>query len=121
MTKRFFYLIMPALLMAALAAAQQGGSAAAAKVSRLADGHPDLSGIWSYAIELPPTALKKQVNGKVIVNTLDQSARRSAQTPIPGALASTPKPSYKPEFLERVKYLSDNESKVDKVFYCGKP
>jgi hypothetical protein len=112
--------MMLVVTLAALAAAQPSGSAAA-KISRLADGHPDLSGIWSYAIDLPPTALKKVVNGKVIVNAVDQSARRPARTAVPGALPSTPTPSYKPELLEKVKYLSDNESKVDKVFYCGKP
>jgi hypothetical protein len=34
---------------------------------------------------------------------------------------STRAPSYKAEFQERVKFLSDNESKTDPVFYCGRP
>jgi len=126
MTQRFLFLILTVALLAApgfrqKAFGQQTGSAAPAKVARMADGHPDLSGTWSYAIDLPPTALKKQVNGKVVVNTLDQSARRPARTAVPGALASTPTPSYKPELLAKVKNFSDNESKLDKVFYCGKP
>jgi len=120
MTKQFVFLISLGLLMAALAAGQPAGGSAA-KTPRLADGHPDLSGIWSYAIELPPGALKKEINGKVVVTTVDQSARHPAGTAIAGALPSTPKPAYKPELLAKVKYLSDNESKLDKVFYCGKP
>jgi hypothetical protein len=120
MTQRFFFLITLLLLAAALVSAQPGSSASA-KTPRLADGHPDLNGIWSYAIDLPPTALKKEVNGKVIVNALDQSARRPARTPVTGALPSTPAPSYKPDLREKVKHLAENESKLDKVFYCGKP
>jgi len=30
-------------------------------------------------------------------------------------------PSYKPEFQAKVKHLSDNESKLDPVFYCDRP
>jgi hypothetical protein len=83
--------------------------------------HPDLSGIWAFSIDLPPTALKRQANGAVSVKGIDQSGRRPAQAAIPGALPSTPAPAYKPEFQEKVKNLSENESKLDPVFYCGKP
>ena len=40
---------------------------------------------------------------------------------IPGALPWDKAPSYKPEFLEKVKFNATNESKVDPVFYCDKP
>jgi hypothetical protein len=94
---------------------------AAAKVRRMPDGHPDLSGTWAYGIGLPPGALKKVVDGKVTVSKLDQSARQQPRGDVPGALPWTPAPSYKPEFQEKVKYLAANESKQDSVFYCGKP
>lgn len=94
---------------------------AAAKVRRLPDGHPDLSGTWAYGIGLPPGALKKVVDGTVTVSKLDQSARQQPRGDVPGALPWTPAPSYKPESQEKVKYLAANESKQDSVFYCGKP
>ncbi len=109
--------IFSSLLPVVAAAAPSTGSSA----KRTADGHPDLSGLWQFAIDLPPAALKKEVNGKVAVNTLDQSARQPAKAAIPGALPSTAAPSYKPEFQQKVKDLLDHESKTDEVFYCGKP
>jgi hypothetical protein len=83
--------------------------------------HPDLSGVWSYAIDRAPTALKKEVNGTVTIQKIDQSARHGDATSARGVQPSTPKPSYKPEFEAKVKNLFDNESKLDPVFYCGKP
>jgi len=60
-------------------------------------------------------ALKKGVRWESLDQELDQSSRRPAKTPVPGALPSTAAPSYKPEFQVKVKYLSENESKVDQV------
>lgn len=117
MTHRLIWIVAAALAIAGLASAEENQS----KAARLADGHPDLSGIWSYAIDLPPVGLKKEVNGSVSVKIIDQSARRGAKEPVPSALPWTPTPSYKPEFQAKVKYLADNESKTDEVFYCGKP
>src|SRR5947207_6053615 len=109
--KRFFYIMVTALLLLpALAGAQKPAAA-----------HPDLSGLWLFSIDLPPTALKKEVNGNVEIKKIDASGRRPAKSDVAGALPSTPAPSYKPEFQAKVKQLSDNESKLDPVFYCGKP
>ena len=82
--------------------------------------HPDLSGVWSYAIDLPPVAIKKAVNGKVAIQNVNHGAT-VATTAVRGALPSTPEPSYKPELRAKVKDLFDHESKTDQVFYCGKP
>jgi hypothetical protein len=81
--------------------------------------HPDLSGIWSYAIDLPPAAIKKQVNGSATVQKVNRGV--TVAKTVKGALPSTPAPSYKPELLAKVKDLADHESKTDEVFYCGKP
>jgi len=83
--------------------------------------HPDLSGVWTYAIDVAPSALKKEVNGKVEIKTVDQSARHGDAESVRGALPSMRTPSYKPEFLAKVKNLADHESRTDPVFYCGRP
>jgi hypothetical protein len=121
MTHRLVFVFSAALLLAGLATADKKDSATTPKAPRAADGHPDLSGIWAYAIDLPPVTLKKEINGKVSTTDIDQRAAKPAQKPVPGALPSTSAPSYKPEFREKVKDLFDNESKMDEVFYCGKP
>ena len=83
--------------------------------------HPDLSGTWLFSIDLPPLAIKRQVNGAVSVKGIDASGRRDAKGSVPGALPSAAEPSYKPEFRAKVKDLFDHESKTDPVFYCGRP
>src|SRR5262245_13385199 len=83
--------------------------------------HPDLSGVWTYAIDRAPSALKKEVNGAVTLRTIDQSARHGDASSIRGVLPSTPKPSYKPAYQARVNELADNEIKLDPVFYGGNP
>ena len=121
MRYRIVFVVVAALMLAGLATADEKAGAATNKEPRAADGHPDLSGTWAYAIDLPPVVLKKQVNGSVSTKSIDQSWREPAKTPVRGALPSTPAPSYKPEFREKVQHLFDNESKLDPVFYCGKP
>lgn len=87
------------------------GIASAQKTS-----HPDLSGVWQFGIDLPPTGLKTESGFK----TVDQSARHGT-APVQGALPSTEAPVYKPEFRQKVKDLEAHESKTDPVFYCGRP
>jgi hypothetical protein len=82
--------------------------------------HPDLSGTWTFGIDLPPGDLVKVVDGKVTRTHWDGTTRHRAND-IAGALAWEKAPSYKPEFQEKVKYLAANESKTDPVFYCDKP
>src|SRR5205809_4358227 len=81
---------------------------------------PPRSG-WAFGIDLPPIGATKVVDGKVIRATVDQSARHSISNDVPGALPWTKAPTYKPEFQEKVKHLEANESKLDGVFYCGRP
>jgi len=128
---RTLALATAALLPAALAYSEESASSATAakaktnsassKTRRTADGHPDLSGSWTFGIDLPHGDLVKVVNGKVTRTHYDQSARHHASDDVPGALPWEKAPSYKPEFQEKVKYLAANESKVDPVFYCDKP
>jgi hypothetical protein len=115
------FIFSEALLVCGEATADKKDSANPTSVPRAADGHPDLSGIWAYAIDLPPVTLKKEINRKVTITEIDQTAAKPATRQIPGALPSTPAPTYKPEFQQKVRDLFDNESKTDEVFYCGKP
>jgi hypothetical protein len=85
----------------------------------LAQGHPDLSGTWANVASLPLNNLARAENGAVSNTAPDRGVVRPAV--VAGALESTRTPSYKPEFQERVKFLSENESKTDPVFYCGRP
>jgi len=94
--------------------------APAPNVHRTADGHPDLSGLWSFAISIPPGALVRVVDGQKTVSKAEQSARYF-QAELAGALPWTKEPSYKPEFRAKVAELAAHESKVDPVFYCGRP
>ena len=118
MRKVLFGLLGCGILFSGITQAQQTGSASS---KRAAGAHPDLSGVWAYAIDRAPSALRTEANGKVTLRTIDQSARHGNATSTRGALPSTPKPSYKPAYQAKVKELSDHESKLDPVFYCGKP
>jgi len=109
MTKTLFCAVSVAAILPVFAVAETPKAA-----------HPDLSGIWAYAIDLPPGAIKKQVNGSATIQKVNRGAT-VATAAIKGALPSTPAPSYKPEFQAKVKDLFDHESKTDEVFYCGKP
>ena len=103
---------------AATAASNAAPNAGVPKIRRTADGHPDLSGIWALSTAIPIDGLKRVVDGKATTSTFDRPRRR---VEVQGALAATQAPEYKPEFRDKVKYLSDNESKTDPVFYCARP
>jgi hypothetical protein len=123
MMKRNIAIVVTAgLLTMNIAGAQQKATPAAAvsNIRRVADGHPDLSGTWSFAAAIPPGTIAKVTDGKKTVLKADQSAR-FLQAELPGALPWTKEPSYKPELRAKVADLAAHESKVDAVFYCGRP
>ncbi len=104
------------LLASAVVSAQQSAGANRATAKR-----PDLSGTWLSGQFVASFGLKRQDNGTVKTAEVDRSARLPPPAVVPGALPSTPEPSYKPEFQARVKDLIDHQSKTDPVFYCGRP
>ena len=82
----------------------------------------DLSGTWQLAQAVSTSTLRREGPDGVVSNTtIDRGAMVDAGVPVPGALPSTEAPSYKAEFREKVTFLFDNQSKVDAVFYCGRP
>src|SRR5262249_15650017 len=131
MTRGIIGLAALGLLVTGLAAAQQkttpstnaaaGERGTTSSVRRTADGHPDLSGNWTYAIDIAPVALKRVVEGKVTTTKIDQSARHRAFENVPGGLPWTKTPSYKPEFQEKVKDIEAHQTQTDGVFQCGRP
>jgi hypothetical protein len=89
-------------------------SAAAAKPTpRTADGRPDLSGMWYRRVAGPLT----ERQGKSIVITPNTSGAGSGRVPAynPGT------PKYKPQYLAKVKELTDDQINVDPSFHCGPP
>jgi hypothetical protein len=126
MKRNFAIVFAVGFLTVNVAVAQQKESiaakppAAVSKNHRTADGHPDLSGLWTFAISIPPGAISKVVNGQKTVLQVDRSARY-LQAEVPGGRPWTREPSYKPELRAKVADLAARESKVDAVFYCGRP
>jgi len=118
MRKTFFSLFACAVLVTGVALGQQTGGASAKRATGV---HPDLSGVWSYAIDRAPFVLKKEANGVVTTQKIDQSARHGDATSLPGVQPSSQIPAYKAEHQAKVKDLFDHESKLDPVFYCGRP
>jgi hypothetical protein len=76
---------------------------------RTADGHPDLSGLWTNRGNGHLSA--RTDDGSVLFDFGGNNAARPA--PAPGAAAPAPpaplaEPSYKPEFMAKVKAITDN-------------
>jgi hypothetical protein len=118
MTSIRFHVLAVAVMVVGVGAAQFG----IAQEKRASGARPDLSGVWTYAIDLAPVTLKKtQPDGNVEIKRLDQSARYGDTSAVAGVRPYTQAPSYKPEFQAKVKQLDDRQSKTDPVFYCGKP
>ena len=118
MTRRIVGLLAAGAFMLATLAYSQTPSS---KLRRTADGHPDLSGNWTFGIDLPHGDIVKVVDGKSSRLHYDQSARHHINEDVAGALPWEKAPAYKPELQEKVQYLLANESKTDPVFYCDKP
>jgi len=65
-------------------------------VSTFAQARPDLSGVWSFTIDLPPTKLKVENGGKAEFKVIDRGLAAPRDAAIKGALPFTKEPAYKP-------------------------
>src|SRR5579871_5487801 len=88
-------------LLAAQSIAQKpapdANGSATMQIRRAADGHPDLSGLWSVATALPFGGLRRTVNGEATTASFDNSGRNRIRATVKGALPWTAAPEYKPE------------------------
>jgi len=95
---------------------------------RAADGRPDLTGIWVANATSRSTAAP-QPNGSVqvylAVPGLDPNSpsvfKEMDSLTVERRAANPNKPSYKPQYLSKVKELSDLQSKLDPAFFCKPP
>lgn len=90
--------------------------AATKPTPHLADGHPDLNGVWHHFFG--------GLVGQVGNNSFDIDFARSVPK---GSAAKTfaakpdPEPEYKPQYAAKVKMLSDNQVKEDHTLHCMPP
>ena len=131
-----------AIAMAPFAAAQSSqtpaGSPAATATPRLADGRPDLTGTWDtgyFSVALPFVQPQKMAEGSVCVTGCAPVAGRGGPAPAraggagaagrgAAGAAATPArnfPTYKPEYLARVKELDEQQVQHDSVLRCQAP
>jgi hypothetical protein len=112
---------------ARVADADKKSDAPSAATPRTADGHPDLTGLWTAGAGLGGAGgiggPKKDANGNISV-LLPARGGSGANFEIDNAIRrrSDPnKPVYKPEYVQKIKELDDNEATEDPAFYCRPP
>ena len=96
------------------AEAAKNPGAAARPTPRLADGHPDLNGVWHHFFGIGTI---QKVGGSFVVG--------GAFSPQSAALYATPlgdpAPEYKREFVAKMKALNENQVKEDPALHCMAP
>ena len=118
-------LVLAALMIPMAASGQTSYATEAAKnpgaaskpTPRLADGHPDLNGVWHHYFGAGTIQ-------KVGDNFVLGGALAGALTgPPPAAARPQPdaRPEYKAEFVARVKSLNENQVKEDATLHCRPP
>jgi hypothetical protein len=121
-------------LIPAHAMPQQGGDAAAKPTPHLANGHPDLNGVWDpwsgHVIRSDEDSRnglgEVQKNGSVIVlydqnRALAERAKGTAEPEAPAQQRPRMMPPYKPELVARVNDLFARQNRVDPIYECKAP
>ena len=88
-------------------------AAAPVRTPRLADGHPDLNGVWENGGGIDFLKPEKGPGGSICVRDCGPPAARN--TPPPD------RPRYRPEFQARVAELKDKQVQFDPVLRCKPP
>jgi hypothetical protein len=96
------------------AEAAKNPGAASRPTPHMADGHPDLNGVWHHFFGIG--TIQKVGDSFVVGGAFSPktAALYSAQEP-------DAKPEYKPEFAAKVKSLNDNQVKEDPALHCMPP
>jgi hypothetical protein len=94
--------------------AAKNPNAASKKTPRLADGHPDLNGVWHHFFGIG--TIQKVGDSFTIGGAFDPKTADLYNQPLGDA-----KPEYKPEFVTKVKSLYDNQVKEDPALHCMNP
>lgn len=90
-------------------------NAALKPTPRLADGHPDLNGVWHHYFGIG--SVQKEGANYVLGGAFSSGAEGAAAR----ALPPDPKPDYKPQFVAKVKDLNANQVKMDPTLHCQAP
>jgi hypothetical protein len=96
-----------------------GVLAATPSTPRLADGHPDLNGVWENGGGIDFLQPQKTANGSICVRDCDAPAPAGAA----GAAArpAPDRPKYRSEFQARVAELKQKQVQFDPVLRCRPP
>src|SRR6266853_1639855 len=81
---------------------------------RMADGHPDLNGVWHHFFGIG--TIQKVGENFVVGGAFSPQSASLYNAPL-----RDPKPEYKSEFVAKVKSLSDNQVKEDPTLHCVSP
>jgi len=86
------------------AEAAKNPGAASRPTPHLADGHPDLNGVWHHFFGIG--TIQKVGENFVVGGAFSPQSAAQYATPL-----RDPKPEYKPEFVAKVKSLNDTQVK----------
>ncbi len=96
------------------AEAAKNPGAASRPTPRMADGHPDLNGVWHHFFGIG--TIQKVGDNFVIGGAFSPKSAALYSAPL-----HDPDPEYKPESAAKVKLLDDNQTKEDPTLHCFPP
>lgn len=94
---------------------------AAQEVPRLADGHPDLNGTWDNGSGIDFLHPEHLSGGSVCVAGCGTPPPAAAERTTARARPAPSFPRYRPQYLAKVKQLSEHQLTEDGVLHCRSP
>jgi hypothetical protein len=96
------------------AEAAKNPGAASRPTPHMADGHPDLNGVWHHFFGIG--TIQKVGDSFTVGGAFSPKSAGLYATPL-----RDPEPEYKPQFLAKVKSLNANQVKEDQTLHCISP